>query len=150
MTFESSLTRMDDKMTKKMNDTFCVRDSFNQPEENHGHPGSISRVILGPGSTRADRPNAVNTERLVTHTNEYEIDGLSGDGHAHEDQEQAFYLLEGEMEVEVGEETYRLQAGDCVFLPRSVFHKHRNIGDCPLKFLFISAMLNGGTPSGGQ
>jgi oxalate decarboxylase/phosphoglucose isomerase-like protein (cupin superfamily) len=34
-------------------------------------------------------------------------------------------------------------------LPRGVFHKHRNIGDKPLKFLFISAMLGEGTPPGG-
>ena len=131
-----------------MKDTFCVRDCFSQPEENHGHPGSISRVILGPGSSNPKRPNAVNSVSLVIHTNEYEVDGLSGDGHAHSNQEQAFYLLEGKMEVEVGEETYRLQAGDCVFLPVNVFHKHRNIGDCPLKFLFISAMLKDGTPPG--
>ena len=35
-------------------------------------------------------------------------------------------------------------------LPRNVFHKHRNVGDKPLKFLFISAMLGNGTPPGRQ
>ena len=92
--------------------------------------------------------SALNSERLVIHTNEYEPGGLSGDGHAHSDQEQAFYILEGQMEVEVGDETYQLSSGDCVILPRDVFHKHRNTGDKPLKFLFISAMLGDGPPSG--
>lgn len=128
-----------------MSETWCVRDCFSQPAENHGHPGSISRVILGPGASRPDRPAAVNTERLVIHTNEYEPTGFSGDGHSHDNQEQAFYILEGEMEVDVGQETYRLQAGDAVLLPRDVFHKHRPIGDGPLKFLFISAMLDART-----
>ena len=125
-----------------MSDTYKIEDCFAQPGENHGHPGSISRVILGPGARREDRPGAVDTERLVIHTNEYEPGGVSGDGHAHADQEQAFYILEGDIEVEVGDETYQLGSGDCVLLPRHVFHKHRNVGDRPLKFLFISAKLD--------
>ena len=131
-----------------MGDTYRVQNCFGQPAENHGHPGGISRVILGPGVCRKERPAAINTERLVIHTNEYEPGGVSGDGHAHADQEQAFYILEGEIEVEVGDETYQLGPGDCVLLPRNVFHKHRNVGDKPLKFLFISAILDNGTPPG--
>lgn len=67
--------------------------------------------------------------------------GISGDGHAHSDQEQAFYILSGDMEATVGEETYQLGSGDSVLLPRGVFHKHRNSGDKPLEFLFISVKL---------
>ena len=132
-----------------MSEEYSVNDCFNQPPENHGHPGSISRVIIGPGARRPDRPSALNSERLVIHTNEYEPGGFSGDGHAHSDQEQAFYILEGQMEVEVGDETYQLSSGDCVILPRDVFHKHRNTGDKPLKFLFLCAMLGDGPPPGG-
>ena len=58
-----------------MSASYRVQNCFSQPEENHGHPGSISRVILGPGARREDRPTAVNTERLVIHTNEYEPGG---------------------------------------------------------------------------
>jgi len=32
-------------------------------------------------------------------------------------------------------------AGDSVFLPKDVFHKHEQVGDTPLKFLFISAKV---------
>ena len=124
-----------------MTDTYCVRGCFDQPAENHGHPGSKSRVVLGPNAHREDRPAAINSEGLTIHTNEYEVGGLSGDGHAHSDQEQAFYILEGEMEVTVGEETRQIGPGDSVFLPRGVFHKHSNIGNGPLKFLFISARV---------
>ena len=46
------------------------------------------------------------------------------------------------MEVTVGEETCQVGPGDSVFLPRGVFHKHRNIGDKPLSFLFISAIAD--------
>lgn len=125
-----------------MSDNYGVRDCFSLPPENHGHPGSISRVIMGPNVKNKERPQALNAERLIIHTNEYEVDGYSGTGHAHDNQEQAFYILEGKIEVDVGEETYQLGPGDCVLLPRNVFHKHRNIGDTPLKFLFISVILD--------
>lgn len=125
-----------------MADSKVVHDCFNQPAENHGHPGSISRVIMGPDAHRPDRPKALNTERLMIHTNEYDPEGRSGDGHAHADQEQAFYILEGEMEVDVGGQVSRLGPGDAVLLPRNVFHSHRPVGDTPLKFLFISARLD--------
>ena len=125
-----------------MPDNFCVRNCFDQPAENHGHPGSISRVIIGPVARRDDRPDALNSERLTIHTNEYEVGGASGDGHTHSNLEQSYYILEGAMEVTVGEETCQVGPGDSVFLPRGVFHKHRNIGDKPLSFLFISAIAD--------
>ena len=53
-----------------MSEKHSVNDCFNQPPENHGHPGSISRVIIGPGARRPDRPSALNSERLVIHTND--------------------------------------------------------------------------------
>ena len=124
-----------------MSDSHVVKNCFGQPAEHHGHPGGTSRVVMGPEAHSGDRPAALNTERLIIHTNEYVVDGVSGDGHTHSDQEQAFYVLKGEMEVTVGEETYQAGPGDCVLLPRNVFHKHRNIGDQPLEFLFISVKL---------
>jgi quercetin dioxygenase-like cupin family protein len=122
---------------------YCVRDGFALPAEFHGHPGGVSRVVLGPGAKPADRPAALDAERLIIHTNEYQPGGTSGEAHAHADQEQAFYILEGKMEVWVGARTYLAGPGDCVFLPRQVPHRHRNAGETPLKFLFISVKLDG-------
>lgn len=125
-----------------MNEAYCVRDGFGLPGEHHGHPGGTSRVVMGPGAHNAGRPAALNTERLVIHTNEYAVGGSAGHPHAHSNQEQAFYILEGTMEVTVGDRIYTVGPGDTVLLPRNVMHGHRNTGDTPLKFLFISAMLD--------
>ena len=125
-----------------MSEKYCVRDGFNLPDEFHGHPGGISRVIMGPDVQHTERPDAVNSERLVIHTNEYAVGGDSGHAHTHNHQEQAFYILEGIMEVTVGADTYEAGPGDTVFLPRNVMHGHRNIGKVPLKFLFISTILD--------
>lgn len=124
-----------------MTEQYCVRQGFALPAEFHGHPDGVSRVVLGPAARTAARPTALDAERLIIHTNEYRPGGSSGEAHAHADQEQAFYILEGEMEVWVGEERYLAGPGDTVFLPRKVPHRHRNAGAGPLRFLFISAML---------
>ena len=45
--------------------------------------------------------------------------------HAHPGIEQAQYFLEGEAEVVVDGETYRVRAGDLCFFPADVFHSVR-------------------------
>ena len=56
--------------------------------------------------------------------------------------EQAFFILEGQMEATVGDEVITAEPGDLVLLPRNVWHKHRNTGDGVLKFLFLRAKLD--------
>ena len=43
--------------------------------------------------------------------------------HSHPGIEQVAYLLEGTAEVEVGEEKFRMQAGDTAFFPADVPHR---------------------------
>lgn len=42
--------------------------------------------------------------------------------HVHHGQEELFYVLEGRYVIEVGEERYELQPGDCVLAPRGAPH----------------------------
>ncbi|MBW4717990.1 quercetin 2,3-dioxygenase [Saccharothrix obliqua] len=44
--------------------------------------------------------------------------------HVHEDE--AFYVLAGELEIHAGGRTYTAVAGDLVFIPRGTFHAFRN------------------------
>jgi quercetin dioxygenase-like cupin family protein len=44
--------------------------------------------------------------------------------HVHEREDEAFYVLEGEVEVTVGDETTTATAGTFVFAPRGVPHKY--------------------------
>ena len=52
-----------------MNKEYCVRRAVDLPEEFHGHPGGISRVVLGPDVYNEQRPDALDSERLIIHTN---------------------------------------------------------------------------------
>ena len=48
--------------------------------------------------------------------------------HLHHDQDELFYVIEGEYVVEVGSDRFHLKAGDCVLGPREVPHAWAFVG----------------------
>ena len=56
----------------------------------------------------------------------FEQTGLTPKGgpplHIHPNQDEWFYVVEGEYKFQVGEDKYQLKAGDTIFLPRNVAH----------------------------
>ena len=46
-------------------------------------------------------------------------------------------MLEGELEVIVGEDTFEAGAGSFVHLPRGVVHTYKNVGATPARFLSL-------------
>jgi quercetin dioxygenase-like cupin family protein len=65
--------------------------------------------------------------------------------HAHPGMEQAQYFLEGEAEVVVDGETYRVRAGDLCFFPADVFHSVRVTSE-RMKVLIIYSPPYGESP----
>jgi mannose-6-phosphate isomerase-like protein (cupin superfamily) len=57
--------------------------------------------------------------------------------HIHRHQEEAFYILEGELTVRVGTRTITASAGSFVVVPRGVIHQPSNPGVQPTRFLLI-------------
>ncbi len=57
--------------------------------------------------------------------------------HAHSNEDEALYVLEGEVEFLLGEETIPAGAGSCVYAPRGILHTWRNIGASSSKVLTI-------------
>ncbi len=47
--------------------------------------------------------------------------------HVHEHEDEAFYVLEGEHEIQVGERTHRVGPGGMVFAPRGIPHSQRRV-----------------------
>lgn len=62
--------------------------------------------------------------------------------HVHSDQDEWFYVLKGEFAFEVGDEKFRLKAGDSVFAPRKVPHVWACVSDKP------GTLLVGVSPAG--
>ena len=50
------------------------------------------------------------------------IPGLEPPPHTHSNEEESFYILEGEIEFTVGNDVFHAKPGDWVFLPRNVEH----------------------------
>jgi mannose-6-phosphate isomerase-like protein (cupin superfamily) len=63
-----------------------------------------------------------------------------GDGglHVHHAEDETMYVVSGELEITVGQETRTLVPGDCYFGPRGVPHRVRNVGKIPAKSVAIS------------
>ena len=49
--------------------------------------------------------------------------------HLHREQEEWFYVIDGEYAVEIGDERYRLGPGDSVLAPRNVPHVWAHVGE---------------------
>jgi mannose-6-phosphate isomerase-like protein (cupin superfamily) len=57
--------------------------------------------------------------------------------HIHEREDEAFYVLEGEMTFQIGERTVNAAAGTYLFAPRGIPHKFSNPSSNPAKALVI-------------
>ena len=57
--------------------------------------------------------------------------------HAHDAQEEALYVLAGELRVRLGEHTYACAAGGFVLIPRGVEHALANAGAVPARVLTV-------------
>jgi quercetin dioxygenase-like cupin family protein len=57
--------------------------------------------------------------------------------HIHKQMEEMFYVLEGEVEIKVGNQTIQGQPGAFVLVPRSTPHTFANLGTKPAKLLIM-------------
>ena len=57
--------------------------------------------------------------------------------HVHHREDEAFWVLEGELEILVGEDTFRASTGSFVHLPKGVRHAYKNVGTGPARFLTL-------------
>src|SRR6478752_7366846 len=70
--------------------------------------------------------------------------GFSPPLHVHHREDESFYVLEGELTMQCGEQRFRAGAGAFVFLPRDVPHTFVVEGDRPARMLTFL------TPGGGE
>ena len=78
----------------------------------------------------------------MTIVEQTEPPGAEAPLHVHHREDEAFWVLEGDVTIEVGDATIDARAGDYVFGPRDVPHKY-TVGAAGCRFLFIC------TPGGG-
>jgi mannose-6-phosphate isomerase-like protein (cupin superfamily) len=93
-----------------------------------GHSRTINRRLLGPGRSGSDRIEVV--------LGQIEFGGQA-DPHAHPDQEQAFFVLEGKAVVEIEGESEVVGPNDFVYLPSGTSHQVTPLKGPPLRLLII-------------
>lgn len=65
--------------------------------------------------------------------------GIATPLHRHTREAEAFFLLDGSMTYRAGDETFRLAAGDFLWLPVGLPHAFRVTGSGPVRFLGLAA-----------
>jgi mannose-6-phosphate isomerase-like protein (cupin superfamily) len=63
-----------------------------------------------------------------------------GDGglHLHANEDESMHLLEGELDVTIGDKKYSLASGESYFAPRNVPHRLRNLSQTPARALMVT------------
>jgi quercetin dioxygenase-like cupin family protein len=57
--------------------------------------------------------------------------------HVHRHEDEVFYVLEGEVEFQLGDQRFRAKAGSTAYLPRDIPHTFRNVGRMSSKVLVV-------------
>ena len=100
-------------------------------------------IVLGPGEGKiVPVPGHTITYKLCGEDTNgvfslLEVD-LYGDGppqHIHKTEDEAFYVLEGEIDILMGERIIKAKAGSFVFIPKGMVHAMCRTGQNPAKFL---------------
>jgi transcriptional regulator with XRE-family HTH domain len=118
-----------------------------------GPQGEASDVVIKSGSrprisaSEEDNPSrGVQIEPLIPYRDDrllqadiYIISpGCGSDGHFQHEGEEMGYLLEGALELTVGNKTYSLEPGDSFVFRSESFHKFENTGETVAKVIWVN------------
>jgi quercetin dioxygenase-like cupin family protein len=88
------------------------------------------------GGLATIRATGKETDDLYSIVEVLEPEGARAPLHLHRKEDEAFYVLEGEMTFQIGEQTIRARPGSFVFGPKDVPHTYA-VGSGPAKLLFL-------------
>jgi quercetin dioxygenase-like cupin family protein len=76
-----------------------------------------------------------DTNGLYTLIEQFNDPGMKIPLHIHKDEDELFHVLEGELEIQIGEEIKLLKAGDIGFCPRGIPHSWKVTGNDKAKVM---------------
>ena len=91
------------------------------------------QVVLGDHQTV--KLSGKDTNDQFTLIEQYNEPGMEIPLHVHQNEDEIFHVLEGELEIQVGSEVKRLKAGDLGFCPRGIPHSWKVVGTDKAKVL---------------
>ena len=88
------------------------------------------------GALAVIKATAADTAGHMTVVDVTDPPGAEAPLHVHHKEDEAFWVLEGDVTFEVGGKTIEASAGDFVFGPRDIPHRYK-VGDAGSRMLFI-------------
>lgn len=88
------------------------------------------------GGLAVIKASAADTGGQMTIVEVTEPQGAEAPLHVHHNEDEAFWVLDGDATFEIGETTIEARAGDYVFGPRHIPHRY-SVGDAGCRMLFI-------------
>jgi quercetin dioxygenase-like cupin family protein len=94
-------------------------------------------VRWGPAGSVRILAGTDTTDGLFSIVESTEEPGSAAPLHVHHGEAEAFYILDGEIELTCGEQTLTAAAGDFVYTPKDVPHKYTVAGEQPARVLLL-------------
>ena len=91
------------------------------------------QIVLGDHQTI--KLTGKDTNNQFTLIEQFNTPGMEIPLHVHSNEDEIFHVLEGELEVQIGSEIKRLNAGDLGFCPRGIPHSWKVVGESKAKVL---------------
>lgn len=85
------------------------------------------------GDIQTIKLSGKDTDGLFTIVENYNEPGIGIPMHVHENEDEIFHIIEGQMEFETQGKTTLLSKGDMIFLPRMIPHAFKVVGNVKCK-----------------
>jgi quercetin dioxygenase-like cupin family protein len=109
-----------------------------------GTPGGVVHVPAGGGpavwvvgDTYMFKARSEDTNGAFTLFEGAIPPGAGPPPHVHHGEDEAYYVLEGELEILDGDRTFTATAGSYVYIPRGVLHRFKNVGEKTARMLLL-------------
>ena len=103
----------------------------------YGYEAGQGQRLWIVGDTMTVKATAAQTGGSMTALEVLAAPGGGPPPHVHANEDEAWYVLDGEFEILHGDETLRLTAGGFAFVPRGTVHRFENVGDKPSRVLIV-------------
>lgn len=104
--------------------------------EDPKNPGVLKKVLAKRDDLIDGRIQMINWAHLPV--------GKAFEPHYHEDMEEVFVILAGQVEITINHESETLTKGDAVIIPIKAVHTMKNTGDQPAEYLALGIALEQG------
>lgn len=113
-------------------------DTGSQPAPRaYGRNAGEGRRLWIVGDTMTFMATAAETGGSMTAVEALAAPGGGPPPHIHRNEDEMWFVIDGEFEILAGEETLRLGPGGFAFVPRGTLHRFENVSDTPSRVLIV-------------